>query len=105
MPVRSLITFDVKSGQNAEFERVYVEGEIMERARAVPGFQGGDLICLDPEAGRYAATALWDSAESYARWQEIGWKKIPEEWRTALLSVLTTLEPGLAGEVAHEVTR
>lgn len=105
MTVRSFIEFDVVEGMNDEFERIYREGEFMERARVVSGFLGGDFLCLDRAAGRYAATALWDSFESYRQWQEIGPAETPPEWRKALLSAVEKFEPGVAWEVLHEVEK
>ena len=103
MKVRSFIPFEVEPGRQDAFERIYQEGEFMERARVVPGFLGGDFVCLDREAGRYAATALWASAQDYARWQEIGPRDTPKKWRKALLEVVTRFEPGVAWEVISEV--
>ena len=103
MPVRSFIEFQVAEGRSAEFERVYREGGFLERARIVPGFLGGDFVCVDREAGRYTTTALWDSFASYAHWQEIGPRETPRKWRKALLEVVTKFEPGIAGEVIDRV--
>ncbi|MEM7413120.1 MAG: hypothetical protein AAF430_23015 [Myxococcota bacterium] len=103
MAVRSFIRFEAKPGKGAELERIYLEGKFLERARVLPGFLGGDFVCLDRSTGHYAATALWDSEVSYQRWQEIGPAETPKEWRDALLRVVTKFEPGVAWDVLHEV--
>ena len=99
MTVRTLITFRVKPGQEAAFEKAYGEGEMLERAAIVPGFLGGDLMKLNGDGSTYAATALWDNAESYKQWQAAYATALDQDKVSAMMETLETFEPGQVYEV------
>lgn len=101
MSVRSFINFNVKAGMTEAFERTYREGRFLERAEVIPGFLQGEFLCLDREAGKFAATALWDSVESYHAWQEAYATAIPIEHARALMKCLEKFEPGVTFAVLN----
>ena len=44
MTYRSLIEFNVQKGKGEEFERVYIEGGMLDKAKIIPGFISGDFM-------------------------------------------------------------
>ena len=94
MAVRSFIRFHVKEDMIEKFKQVYTDGKFLERAEVIPGFLEGEFLCLDEAAGEFAATALWDSADSYRDWQDAYATEIPKAYSQALMACLVKFEAG-----------
>ena len=94
MTFRSIVTFKVKPGYEADFEAAYTEGEFLERAAIIPGFQGGEFLRLAGGGSLYAAIALWDCEASYRDWQAAYGEALPQDKVAAMMETLEPLEPG-----------
>src|SRR5262249_5047217 len=69
MPVRSIITFEAKPGQEERFKR---EFHGLRAAMGFPGFLGGEFIQSTKNPCIFIATALWEHRDDYAAWQARG---------------------------------
>jgi heme-degrading monooxygenase HmoA len=88
MTYRSLIEFNVQKGKGEEFERVYIEGGMLDKAKIIPGFISGDFMrkTIDPPV--FMATVEWEAAEDYASWQAAYDTALPQDIRMRLGKML-----------------
>jgi heme-degrading monooxygenase HmoA len=102
MPVRSIITFDTKAGQE---ERFKAEFHGLRAAIGFPGFLGGEFIQSTTNPRIFIATALWENRAAYAAWQAQGasLKSGPPERMTFLAETLVEIPWGTPYDVVDIV--
>lgn len=69
MSVTSLITFRVAPGRSADFERAFARTGMLERPRAVDGFDGAVLHRGVDDPDTYVVIGRWATVDAYREWQ------------------------------------
>lgn len=103
MAFRSVLTFQVKEGQSAEFEAAYNEGLFLVRAGDVPGFLRADFMKHSEAPLRYIATADWENAEAFQEWQVRIPKVVPQDILMRLFGLLDDPKGGELFEILDTV--
>lgn len=91
---KSIITFDVRSGMEAEFEAAFHAAGMLTRPTAIPGFQGAELVRAIDDPARYAVLGQWETRESYAQWQAVAQSGAPRDALQKLAACLLNPQPG-----------
>jgi len=94
--VRSVIRFEVRAGQEAEFESAFRDAGMLTRPRSIAGFMGGQLLKSRDEKGAYIVIAEWSHAGAYAAWQAQSQQDAP---RDAMKRLAATLVDPTSGRV------
>lgn len=67
--IRTILRMIVKPGREAEFERRFMELDVLGAAARAAGLRSGEL--LRPRGGgAYVVTATWDGPEAYQTWRD-----------------------------------
>lgn len=92
--VRSVISFQVKPGREADFEAAFALSGMLTRPLEFAGFQGADLVRAVDGSGEYLVIGSWASAEAYRDWQRRSTQGAPEGSFQRLLETLDDPRPG-----------
>lgn len=105
MTYRSLIEFCVQEGKGEQFERLYIDGGMLDKAQIIPGFISGEFMRKTINPPIFLATVEWETAEDYAAWQAAYDTALPQDIRMQLGEMLLKLPEGFAMEVVSSVKR
>ena len=103
MTIQCTIRFDVKSGEEENFERAYLDGDMLVKAVGQPGFIGGCFGRQAEDPFHYVVSSEWKSLADYERWRKTNSILISKQHLKALLATVTEFFPANVCEVIQSV--
>lgn len=67
--IRTILRMTVPPGREAEFERRFVQLDVLGAAARAAGMRSGELLRPHGDGG-YVVTATWDGPEAYQAWRQ-----------------------------------
>lgn len=102
MPVRSIIFFETRDGQEERFRSEFTS---LKDAVGFPGFLGGEFAQSVHDPRVFTVTALWENREAYAAWQArtASLTEDGNETLTMLRETLVEIPSGKPYDIVYEV--